>query len=113
MRKAFGNPKRLEVSGLSEGLEMKPGPFAEVRRVGAEIDRDVPDMPGEDANEFPLGLAKLIVEPTENSPSRKGLVILNKLSRETCGGEGFLIENFCEPAATIAKALGLNKLDIL
>lgn len=113
MRKAFGNPKRLDVSGFSEWLEMKPGPFAEIRRVAAEIDRDVPDVPGEDANEFPLGLAKLIVKPTENSPSRKGLVILNELSRETSIGERFLIENFREPAATIAEASGLNQLNVV
>jgi hypothetical protein len=113
MGKPFRNPKRLEVSGFCEGFEVKPGPFAEVRRVGAEVDRDVPDVPRDNANEFPLGLTKLIVEPAENSPSRKRLVILNELSRETRGSEGFLIENFREPAATIAKALGLNKFDIV
>jgi hypothetical protein len=58
---AFGDPEELEVVGWGLGFEMEPGPFAEVGRVAAQIDGDVPDMAGEDADEFALRLAELIV----------------------------------------------------
>ena len=43
---AFGDPEELE----GVGAEVEAGPFAEVGGVGAEVDGDVPDMAGEDAN---------------------------------------------------------------
>ncbi len=40
---------------------MEAGVFAEVGGVAAQVDGDVPDMAGEDADELSLGLAELIM----------------------------------------------------
>jgi hypothetical protein len=40
---------------------MESCPFAEVWGIAAEIDGDVPDMTGENANEFALRLPELVV----------------------------------------------------
>lgn len=69
-------------------------------------------MAGEDANEFSLGLAELIMESPKDALGRKRLIVLNELAGESGGSEGALVEYFGEPTATIAKATGLNKLDI-
>jgi len=78
---AFGNPEELEVVVRGLSLEVKASPFAEVGRVGAEIDGDVPDMTGEDADEFTLGLAELVMQTAEYALNRKGLVVLNEAGR--------------------------------
>jgi len=44
----------------------------------AEIDRDVPNMARQDANEFALRMAELVVQPPENPFDGEGLVVLNK-----------------------------------
>ena len=41
--------------GRGGAFEVESGPFAEVRGVGPKIDGDVPDVSGEDADEFALG----------------------------------------------------------
>ena len=40
------------------------GPFSEVRGVAAKIDGYVPDVSGEDADEFALRLLELVVQAT-------------------------------------------------
>jgi hypothetical protein len=87
MSEAFGNPEELEVIVPRLTFEVEAGPFAEVGRVGAEIDRDVPDMPGEDADKFALGPAELIMQAAEHALDGKGLVVLDELLRETGGGK--------------------------
>ena len=62
---AFGNPKELEIVGGGLGFEVESGPFAEVGGVAAQIDGDVPDVAGEDADEFALGFAELVVQAAE------------------------------------------------
>ena len=112
MGETFGNPEELELVGGSEGLEMKAGPFAEVGGVAAEIDCNVPDVAGEDADELPLGLAELIMKPAEYASCGEGLVVLHESTGKSGGFEGILVENLGEPAAVIAKTSGLNKFDI-
>jgi hypothetical protein len=55
------DPQKLEIVVHRLGFQVKAGPLAEVRGVAAEVDRDVPDVAREDADEFALGLAELIV----------------------------------------------------
>jgi hypothetical protein len=110
---AFGNPEELKIVFGGLGFEMKSGPFPEVGGVAAEVDGDVPDMAGEDADEFPLGLAELVVEPAEDALDGERLIVLNESGGKAGCGKGRLIEYFCEPAATIPEALGLNEFDVI
>ena len=92
---------------------MKSSPLAEVRRVAPQIDRDVPDVAGEYADELSLRPAKLIVQATQNTARGERLIVLNKTGWETCRGEGLLTENFCKPTPAVAKNPGLEEFDVL
>ncbi len=70
-------------------------------------------MPRKHAHQLPLGLTKLVMEPTKNPFSRERLVILNKIGRKPSRSKGFLIKYFCEPAATIPKAPGFKEFNIV
>ena len=87
MGEAFGDPKELEVVVGRLGFEVESGPFAEVGGVAAEVDGDIPDMAGEDADEFALGLAELVVQAPEYAFDRERLVVLNELRGKTSGGK--------------------------
>jgi predicted lipoprotein len=88
MGEAFGDPEELKVVTRGLGFEVEARPFAEVRGVAAEIDGDVPDMAGEDADEFALRLAKLVVQAAEHTLDREGLVILDEMGREARSRKG-------------------------
>ena len=88
MGEAFGDPEELQVVLRGLGFEVEARPFAEVGGVATEIDGDVPDMTREDANEFALRLAKLVVKTAENTLNREGLVILNELCRKAGSRKG-------------------------
>jgi hypothetical protein len=66
---------------------MESGPFAEVGGIAAEIDSDVPDVAGENADKFALGLAELVVQATEYAFDGEGLVVLNEVCGEACGAK--------------------------
>ncbi len=87
MGEAFRDPEELEVvvGGLS--FEVEARPFAEVWRVAAKIDGDVPNMTGKDADEFALRLAELVMQAAEHALDGKGLVVLDELFRKTGGGK--------------------------
>jgi len=87
MGEAFGDPKELELVVRGASFEVEAGPFAEVGRA-AKIDGDVPDMTGEDADEFALRLAELVMQAAEHAFDGKRLVVLNELFRETGGRKG-------------------------
>jgi len=87
VREAFGDPEELEVVVRGFGFEVEASPFAEVGRVATEIDGDVPDVAGEDADEFALWLAELVVEAPEYAFDGEGLVILHEFRRKTRGGK--------------------------
>jgi hypothetical protein len=88
VREAFGDPEELQVVVRGLGFEMESGPLAEVRGVAAEVDRDVPDVAGEDADEFALGLAELIVKAAKDPFDGERLVVLDELCGETGGLKG-------------------------
>jgi hypothetical protein len=81
MGEALRDPEHLEFACFVMGFEVEACPSAEVRRIATKIDGDVPDVSGEDANEFSLGLSQLIVQPPKDASGRKRLVILNKRRR--------------------------------
>ena len=85
--KAFRDPEELEVLAPRLSFEVEAGPFAEVGGVPAEIDGDVPDMPGEDADKFALGLVELVMQAAEHALDGKGLVVLDELFRKPGGGK--------------------------
>ncbi len=81
MSKAFRNPEQLQIVGRGLRFKMKSRPFTKVRRVAAQIDRNIPNVPREHTDQLSLGLTKLIVETTQHTLSRKRLVVLNEMSR--------------------------------
>lgn len=88
MGEAFGDPEELKVVVGRLRFEMETGPFAKVGRASAQIDGDVPNMTGEDADQFALWLTELVMQATEHAFDREGLVILNELCGEAGVGEG-------------------------
>ena len=81
MGKAFGNPEELQWVGGGLGFQMESGPSAEVGRVVPKIDRNVPNMAGENSDELGLRPAELIVKAAEYSFYREGLIVLDKIRR--------------------------------
>lgn len=88
MCEAFGDPEELKVVVRGLTFEVKARPLAKVRRVAAEIDGNVPNMTGEDADQFALRLTELVMQATKHAFDREGLVILNESCREAGVGEG-------------------------
>lgn len=84
---ALGDPEELEVVVRGLSFEVEARPFAEVGRVAAKIDGDVPYVTGEDTDEFALGLTELIMQAAEHALDGKGLVVLDELFRKTGGGK--------------------------
>jgi len=105
---AGGDPEELE----RVGAEVESGPSPEVGGLGAQVDGDVPDVPGEHADELSLGPFELVVESAEDALGGAGLVILDKRGREIKPGKRILVVNFGEPAATISVAPGLDKFNV-
>jgi len=70
-------------------------------------------VPGEYPNQFSLRFAQLVVESTENSLTRKRLIILQKSGRKAGSGKGVMIEKLGKPAALIAKTSWLEKFYVL
>ena len=112
MRKTFGNPEEFEFAFFVARLEIEGCPATEVRRVAAEIDSDVPDVAGEDADEFALRMTELIVEAAEDSAGGERLIVLREGRRKAERVEGVGIKDLCEPATRITKASGLQNLYI-
>jgi hypothetical protein len=110
---AFGNPEKLKGVFGGLGFEVEPSPFAEVGGVAAEVDGYVPDVARENADEFALGLTELVMQAPEDALDGERLIVLNELGGQAGSGECRLIEYFCEPAATISEALGLNEFDVI
>lgn len=56
MGEAFGNPQHLEFTVVIPRSQMKTGPLPELGRIAAQVDGDIPDVPGEYTDELTLGL---------------------------------------------------------
>jgi hypothetical protein len=108
MRKAFRDPKKFKFSLVIAGLQVETSPLAKVRRVAAEIDGDVPDVAGENADKFALGFTNLIMEAAEDPAGGEGLIVLDETSGQACCGKPGCVINFSEPTATITKTSGLK-----
>jgi len=81
----FRNPKELQVAN-GRRFEVETSPLAEVWRIGSEVYCHVPDMAGEDADELPLRIGKLVMEASHDTSVRERLVVLCKLAgKPGCG----------------------------
>lgn len=80
---AFGDPEELEIVTWRLSFQVKSRPSSEVGRVAAEVDGYVPDMAGEDTDEFALRSAELVVQAAENAFYGEGLVVLNEFGGKT------------------------------
>ena len=94
-------------------FKMESRPFAEIGRVAAEVDRDVPDVPGEYADKLALGLAELVVQTAENPFAGERVVVLDEFCGQVVFCEGLAVENFREPPATIPEASGFYQLYVV
>ncbi len=109
---AFRNPEQLELSVASEGLEVEASPFAEVRRVFPQIHSDIPDVAGEDADQFALRFTELVMKSAEHPLCGKRLIVLDIMGGETGGGVGLGVVDLGKPAAFITEAAGLDQFDV-
>jgi len=67
---------------------------------------------GDDANKLALRLSKLIVEAAQDAARGKGLIILNKLLRQSRSGERPGVEKLREPAALVSVFLRPDQFHI-
>ena len=107
---AFGDPEHFELALIVARLEIEPGPPAEVGGMTAEIDGDIPDMPGEDADEFSLRMSELVVEAAKHTPGGERLIVLREGVRKIEGDEGIGVEDFGKPPSGISMTLWLQNL---
>ena len=76
--KALGDPEELEIVAGRLSFQVKAGPSSKVGRVAAEVHSNVPDMSGENTDEFALGMAELVMQAAEDAFDREGLVVLDE-----------------------------------
>lgn len=108
MGKALGDIEHVDSACVVAGVQVKSGPFSEVWGASAKVDCDIPDMAGEHADEFALGLAELIMETAKNTLGRERLIVLNEAAGQSGGGKGGGVIEFGKPTATILKQPGLK-----
>ena len=109
---AFRDPEQFEFALGVIWHEMEAGPASEVWRVAAEIYGDVPDVPGEDANELSLRVSELVMEATKDAANGERLIVLREGVRKAKRDKGIGVEDFGKPAAGIAVAPGLQNFYI-
>ena len=103
MRKAFRNPKQLELSGLVQRPQVEARMAAEIRRSRPQVDRHIPDMACQHPHQLALRLAQLVVQSAQHPAGRKRLVILNKRGGHAQPRKGLRVEHLREPSAVVAK----------
>ena len=113
MGEAFGDPEHFKLAIGGPGAEVEAGPLAKGGGVATEIQRDIPDVAVEDADELTLRQAELVMEAAENAVGGAGLVVLNEGGGETGAVEGVGVEDLGEPAAVVSVLSGLDELDVL
>ena len=105
---AFGNPKELDVVAG----KVEAGPLAKVRRTGAEVDGNVPDVAGKHANQLALRLAELVMQTAQHPAPGLRLVVLDEAVWQPGGGERFGVEDLGKPTALVAVLGGAHELDV-
>ena len=108
MSKAFGNPEELELAVIVRGFEIECGPASEVGRVTTQIDGNVPDVAGENADELSLWMTELVVKAAEDAARGERLVVLGEARGKTKRIKSIRVEDFSEPAAGVAVARRLQ-----
>ena len=106
-RKPWAKPSGIQIiSSGSVGarrLRCTPDVLAELRGLGAEVDGDIPDVAGEDAEELALGLAELVMEAAKDSLARERLVVLDEVVSDPGACEGDTAEDLGEPSTVVAE----------
>jgi hypothetical protein len=105
---ALWDPEEFELTLGIPRLKIEAGPAPEVGRVAAKIYGDVPDVPGEDPNEFALRVAKLVVKAPKDTADRKRLIVLCEGVRKIERRKGVCVEDFGKPAPGVAMAFWLQ-----
>jgi len=85
--KTFRDPEKLKLVAWRFGLQVESRPLPEVRGIAAEIDSDVPNVAGKDADELALGLDELVMQASEDAFSGEGLIVLDELGGKAGGGK--------------------------
>jgi hypothetical protein len=112
MCEALGDPEQFELAVAVARLEVEGRPATEVGRVATEINGDVPDVSGEDAYEFSLGVTKLVMETPEYTARGERLIVLSEDRGKAERSEGIRVEDLREPTALVAESFGLQDLYI-
>jgi hypothetical protein len=87
-------------------------PAAKGRRTLSDIHGDIEYLALEYIHQFALGVFELIVEATEYTPQRVGIIVLYKQPREVCLSVPFGLPGFHEEAAGIRKNWEFNETHI-
>jgi hypothetical protein len=109
---ALWNPEEFELAFGIPRLKMEAGPAPEVGRVTAEIDGNVPNVPGEDPNEFALRMTKLVVKAPKNAANGKRLIVLCEGVWKIERRKGIRVEDFGKPTAGVAMPFWLQNFYI-
>jgi hypothetical protein len=74
VRKALGDPELLLVGRRQHVAKI----FSKRRRTAAQIDSDIEDLTRDDAHQFSLRPAQLIVQSAQNMSERIGVIVLKE-----------------------------------
>src|SRR5208282_1555944 len=84
---------------------MNTGPFSEMRRTGANVNRDVQSFSFHHPAQFCLRMSQLVVEAAQRPQGRGRMVVLYKAILDTKRGEFVLVVSFQEKTALIPEHL--------
>lgn len=112
MGKSLRNPQHFQITVHRARFQVEDSVAAKVRRIAAEIDGDVQNVPVEYTHQLSLRLAQLVVQTAQDAARRKRLIILHKVGGEASGGKFLSIEDLGKPPAFIAEAAGPDDFDV-
>ncbi len=94
--------------------ELDSDEFAEVRRGGADVDRDVEDAPARHADQLVLREGRRLEMQAAQRADRSGkrVVVLHELERDPGLGEGLAVIGLREEAAMVAEPLRRDDPDL-
>ncbi len=112
MRKAFWYPQKLQLALRVARLQMKSLPAAERRRIPPQIQRHIPNVPGNHSDQLSLRPVQLVMQPAQHTAHRARLVVLHKLCRQTSLAIRPRIEHLGKPAAVVPISFRSYKLHV-
>ena len=91
--------------------EQGPHPLTKRRGATAKIDRDIEDLATNSPHQLPLGVTDLIVQASQRSTNRPGMVVLDELAGQARFLEARLVIRLHEKTARVLEQPGLNQYD--